>query len=428
MISKIRSLSSKITGSKLFRNFFVLVGGSTLAQLIGLALTPLLSRIYSPEQFGILGSVMAIVGIVSLVGSLKYDMAIVLENDDEEVRHLQKLNVLVLSGVTVLLSLGILIFYLFQTKYLGNSSEFLSYVPYSIPVVFFSALYNIYYARYNREQEYKKMAMSQIIRRLSIISVQLIWALFSISTFGLIMGNVIGVIIPVVVILLLERNFFDFQFPNWHNIKRQALKHIDFPKYTTPQSLLNLFSGQLPVFLLAYYYDMATVGAFYFALKIVQMPAMFIGLSVRQIFYKECAKVMDNMIEMKNLYLKTTSGLFFALVLPMIAIFMYGEVIFSFVFGSTWEYAGILAGWMFLWYGTNIISGPSRSLFITLNDQKLALVFDIALFIVKALILIVIPLYYNAVTAIALISLVTVLSNLVSVVYWKMELPKRIIS
>ena len=424
MSALLQKLFARLKGLKksaLVKNFFVLVGGSTFAQLIGLILSPVLSRMYSPEHFGVLGSIMAVVGVMSLIGSLKYDMAIVIENDDEKVSHLQKLNILVISAMTLLTAIGIYVFIYWIPQ---GASENFQYLPWALPIIFFSALYNVYYARFNREQEYKSMAISQIVRRLSIIGVQIIWGLFAVSELGLIMGNIIGVIVPVIVMILIKRNYFSFNLTSWSNLREVAVRYIDFPKYTTPQSLLNLVSGQLPIFVLGYYYDLATVGAFYFALKIVQMPAMFIGLSVRQIFFKECAKIATNIPAVRKLFNRFTLVLVGGLMLPMIGMFFFAEDIFIVVFGKEWGYAGLLGAWMFILFGTNIIAGPARSLFISLNQQRMVFGFDIALFIVKTVCLVLIPLYFNALIAVAALSLITALSNIVSIIFWNRRLGK----
>ena len=125
-----------------------------------------MSRLYTPDQFGILGSILAVTGIVSLVGSLKYEMAIVLENNDKDVEALQLLSHIVLVGVTIISGIGILTSSLWLST-LDGKPDVVRLLPWAIVIIFFSGLYNSLYSRYNREKEYKEMAKVQILKRVS---------------------------------------------------------------------------------------------------------------------------------------------------------------------------------------------------------------------------------------------------------------------
>ena len=384
-----------------------------------------MSRLYTPDQFGILGSILAVTGIVSLVGSLKYEMAIVLENNDKDVEALQLLSHIVLVGVTIISGIGILTSSLWLST-LDGKPDVVRLLPWAIVIIFFSGLYNSLYSRYNREKEYKEMAKVQILKRVSHVSVQLLIGVISGSTLGLLFGNVFGVLIPVAYIFYQKKSFFQISNIELSRLKKVAKRYIKFPIYTAPQSLLNLTSGQLPVFVLGYYFTMSVVGAYFFAIKLVQLPAMLIGSSVRRVFFKEVAEIVDDISAIDKLYTKTIYALSAVVVLPTIIVFFYGSVLFKFVFGVEWEMAGQFASWMVLWYGTTIIGGPARSLFLSLEKQKLIFILDAFLVVVRGIILILLAKFSTYLMAIAVFSLITMFSNVLGVVGWKIYFIRKL--
>ena len=402
-----------------------MVGGTSIAQLIGILASPALSRLYTPEQFGVLGSLIAVTGIISLVGSLKYEMAIVLENNDKDVEALQFLSHIVLVVVTIISGLAIIAspYWLWE---LEGKIEVIQLLPWAIVIIFFSGLYNALYSRYNREKSYGEMAQVQILKRVSHVSVQLLIGVISGSTLGLVFGNVFGVLIPVLFIFFRKRSFFNYKKIEFERVRKVAKRYIKFPIYTAPQSLLNLISGQLPVFVLGYFFTMSVVGAYFFAIKIVQLPAMLIGSSVRRVFFKEVAEIVEDVPAIDKLYTKTIYALSAVVLIPTIIVFFYGSFLFKLVFGVDWEMSGHFASWMVLWYGTTIIGGPARSLFLSLEKQKLIFILDAILVVVRGIVLILLAKFSTPLIAIAVFSLITMCSNLLGVVGWKIYFIRKL--
>ena len=64
------------------------MSGTAISQGILIAATPILTRIFSPENFGIFALYLSIVGTISLVSSWKYELAIVLPDKDDDAKAL----------------------------------------------------------------------------------------------------------------------------------------------------------------------------------------------------------------------------------------------------------------------------------------------------------------------------------------------------
>ena len=154
-------INRKSKNSFLLKDILVLVGGTSIAQLVAIALTPLLSRVYSPAAFGAFGTVMAFVGILSLVAALCFETALVLENDDDS-RAPIKCNIPILGRDNTVCRapcIRPLLVFLLDTGALKRS------LLLTLPLILIFAIYNVFIAVHNRSQLYKEMASAQILRK-----------------------------------------------------------------------------------------------------------------------------------------------------------------------------------------------------------------------------------------------------------------------
>src|SRR5690606_40130625 len=98
----IQKVSARL-GALLPRNHFargvsVLVGGAAGSQLLMLLAAPLLTRLYTPEDFGLLAICVGVLAMFGAIASFRYEGAITLPEDNVEAA-----NVAALCLVTVLL-------------------------------------------------------------------------------------------------------------------------------------------------------------------------------------------------------------------------------------------------------------------------------------------------------------------------------------
>lgn len=416
-------LSNFVSKSKFTKNLVILLSGTGLAQVMGILLSPVLSRVYTPKDFGIFGTVLALSGILISISTLRYENALVLEKDEEEVIKLQDLCVLILLIVSFLSCFFILFFpqVFFWIDRDANNSQ---YLIYAIPIIFFTGLYNIFYFRLNREEEYKVLAKVQVYKKLALLFFQLLFGVLGFFTLGLIMGNILGSLIATVIILISFTK--KIKLPNFRALTQIAKRYHQFPLYSAPQGLINSIMAQLPVIVLSAKYGVVIVGAYYFALKIVQLPATFMGQAVRTVFYKEAVNRKDQFRNLYQLLNKVTLTLFLLMISPVILLVFFGPSLFSYIFGTEWELAGEFAKWLILWFGMNFIHSPSRSLFFVFEKQRLLLISDFALSIVRSIVLLITMLYFDATWMIALYSIVSVIFMLITIIGWQIFIKRQI--
>ena len=401
----------------------LLLSGTGLAQLLGLLVSPIISRLYSPDDFGVFGTIMSFVGIFTVISCLRLESAIVLEKNNQQAQKLQDLSIYILTIFTICLLLIYLIapqaYFWVDTHSIRNSVFILT-----IPIIFFTGLYSILYFRLNREESYKTLASTQVLRKTSQLTSQIIFGLGGWSKIGLILGSLFAPFVGTIYIFIKAKS--KIKLPNKISFYPKLLRRYrQFPIFSTPQSLLNAVMAQLPIIVLAAYYPIAIVGAFFFAWKIVQLPASFMGQAVRTVFFKEAVNQKNNSLKLYQLFRKTTLALALLIALPTVLLFIGGSPIFSFVFGSDWGLAGKISSWLIIWFALNFVQSPSRTLFLVFEKQKLLLGLDFVLSIVRSIVLIIAAMYLTAIQLIALYSIVSGAFFIMTIFGWSIFLNRN---
>ncbi|ELR68651.1 hypothetical protein C900_00162 [Fulvivirga imtechensis AK7] len=360
------------------KNLSYLISGTIISQLIGIALTPVLSRYYSPADFGVLGSVVTIAGIMATSSTLRYEMGIV-QGSDREARSL-----LTLSFTTLIITVTacFIIFSIFPDLLLsiGMPSPGILLTSILCLLALVLGARNIFIEWLNRSKNFKFLSKRTVIERLSTVTLQMAWAWFIGTGIGLVYGNLLGVISGVLLIAVPSLKTIKGLTFSFDTLKATAKKYYRFAAYSTPQNLLNAISQGLPILMLGRYFGESEVGAYFFTMRILQLPSALVSGAIKQVFYKETVDSIENFDNLKSKYFKLT-GLLLALILfPALIIFVFGSDIFAFIFGSEWESAGTYASWMFIWVGLMFVNPPSAVLYYTLHKQKIQLIMEVFLF------------------------------------------------
>ena len=103
----IKSLKPK---SEFSRNVFTLMTGTTIAQAIPIAISPILTRIYTPEDFGLLALFLAITIIIGSIANGRYELAIMLPEKDEDAINISALGFIISSSMSLILLILVFFF------------------------------------------------------------------------------------------------------------------------------------------------------------------------------------------------------------------------------------------------------------------------------------------------------------------------------
>src|SRR5690625_4492774 len=122
-----------LTKKPFIRNVAVLATGTAVAQIITMLLSPIITRMYGPEAFGIMGTFGAIMNIIVPIAALTYPIAIVLPKYDEEAKGLIRLSLIITISISII-SFTILALFNKQIVNIIHLEEVAAYL-YLIPLV-----------------------------------------------------------------------------------------------------------------------------------------------------------------------------------------------------------------------------------------------------------------------------------------------------
>ncbi|PLY10476.1 MAG: translocase [Arcobacter sp.] len=364
------------------KHVLTLLTGTTISQAIPVAISPILTRIYSPEDFGLLAIYISIVTILATVIAGAYDFAIVLPKHDKDVIPLLQLSFLITSIISIIV-LVIVTLFNNEIMILLNNKEigiWLYFLPLSI---FLMGIYQTISFWLNRHKYYKQIATTRVIQSGTTAFFQLLMGVLTITISGLITGRIIGQVFSTWVILRIffkKKKILIRRFQQ-NKIYALAKRYKRFPLYETWSNLLNSSSTEVPVILITSLFSIKTAGFYALANRILLLPLSLLGSSIGQVFLQKASETRKDIVQLKLITQSIFSKLVYIGVLPIGIIMIFGDVIFAFIFGNEWKISGEFSQVLALWLFFVFITSPLSNLLIVLEKQKESLFFNILIFI-----------------------------------------------
>ena len=331
------SYFNKLVSSSFLRNVITLSAGMGLASFISFCFLFILTRLFTPEEFGKWDVFMRIIQLVAILFTLRLEMTIVLPKDQKEATKVSLLSLVILS---LLSFLSLIIFFLFHDYFnslIGNPFD--SWWLILIPLGgFFLGFYNILLNWNSRFENYKKISKSNVIH--SFVSSPLSAALYFLGALGLILGQIFA---RVIAVYFLIHNFFSeikkIKFSEFLNSYKNLIKkYKSFPLFEIPQSLLQRFSNDIIFYFTAFAFGGATVGILSVSEKILAKPLNIISESFKVAFYQRLTIEKNK----TTFFLKSVLGMFFFGVLAVCLIYFIPVDAFKFLLGDNdWAKVGL---------------------------------------------------------------------------------------
>jgi O-antigen/teichoic acid export membrane protein len=382
------------------------------AQAIGFALTPVISRLFFPADFGIFGSFSAIAGIVAAGVTLEYTQAIMLPKEKEDALNLFLVSCLCTVAVSILCLAVCLLFPVTVHGWMNTEGAWV--LALLVLATFATGLNSSCQAWCVRVKAFKETSASQVVRSLSSNGMQV--------GFGVLKGGATGLIISVILAdILASINLIRVLLPElaslhrtirWDRIKQLAKDYRDFPLYSASQNVVNALSSGLPVLLLTHYYGIVVAGVYTFGIRILLLPMGLVLRALRQVLFQKAGETLHREEALMPLYVKITAGLFAMILLPSVILIVWSPEIFAWVFGSQWRLAGEYAQCLILWLMFYFCNLPAVLFAQLIRIQRTFFVYDLFLLAARALALIIGGMYLSAWHTVLLFSVVGALMNL----------------
>lgn len=359
--------------NQFFHDVFALTGSTTLAKLIGLALVPVVTRLFSPDDFGVVALMLAIVMVLGTISALRYDQAIVIPDNDAEANQLVRLSyslVLMTGGVLFFVTF-LLLSYFPDISIVNSVGEWMYLIPLLVILTGISEILSNWSTRKTR---YKLIGSSEMTVSLVVSGSRIASGfLHGSSVLGLIAGNVLGLVAKIL-ILLKARNAHENTQLNLQNppgLLETASKYREFPLFSAPTGILNSLFQKLPVIALGVMFLPGVVGLYAMAARMSRLPIDIVALPIRRIYMQRIAKLRSSGQKIHGLLFKTVVGLLLLGILPFSLIAFFGESLFAFVLGEKWGVSGIYASILVPWLYSMFVVTPVSSNFVVLKKQAL---------------------------------------------------------
>jgi O-antigen/teichoic acid export membrane protein len=409
----------RLKSSAFFKNFLVIMSGTAIAQLIGFALTPVISRFFDPADFGVFGSFTSVLCVVGAGVTLQYSQALMLPKDDSEAA-----NVFAVSMISVLFFTlcAILAVCLFPKTFLSLfKAPACTWLLWLFPVgVLLNGINQTLQAWCVRRKAFTLTSISPVVRAVSGNTVQILLGVLKTGGAGRTAGAVMADgVASINLANLVFRKDWSFIRPSLDlgKIKQAARKYCDFPMYAATQNTMNALSQGLPVLLLGYYFGAAVAGAYAFGIRLLQVPMNFVLNALRQVLFQKATEIYNHGGKLYPLYIKITGGLFAAAFFPALVLFIWSPELFAWVFGQKWYVAGEYASWLVIWLAVLFCNLPSNLFARIIRQQRNLFLFELLALVLRSSVLAVGGYYWVAKTTVIVFSILGCLLNIVFILW-----------
>ena len=353
-----------------------LVSGSLVATVVGLAVQPILARLYSPEQFGIADLFVAVVTLLYPIGSLRYEDAIVLPKRDDEASALLWLS----AGLSVLSAALLLLLPLTAPLWSGSFADVRPFLWGIAPCFLILRLGRILENAAARHKQFGVLARTSVTRSAVTSAGRLGGGLVAPSAGLLIASFGLGFAATLPSLARALRKSTLLQWPrHMARIGRAARKHRRFALFTTPALLLHSATGRLPILLVGTFAlasDVGQLGRTFFA---IGAPLSLLTRSVSRVFVVEAAELFrdapDRLGELVRTYL---TRMVWAAAGPSAVVLVLGPDLFAWAFGGEWRPAGVYAQWLTPWMVVMACASALTGLFDVTGKQRSDALFSVA--------------------------------------------------
>lgn len=365
------------SSSSLRRSVVTLVGGGALAQALAVITSPINSRLYAPEDYGMAAVFGSVVGMLLLLGTFRYEMAITLPADEEKARDLLFLclGLGALSAVVTAVLTWLAGGWLFNRFGAPRLYRYWWMVP---AAVLGGACYQPLNYWALRHRAYRNLARTRFTQSLSGAVTTIGFGLWHRDPLGLLLG---GLMSSCAGVIRLSRGAFQVNpvtrpGPLLSRLRAVASEYFRFAAFTCGAGLLNSVGTMVPPVIISALYGEAVTGSFGFALRLVGLPVALIGTAVSQVFLAEASQlVRERPAELPAFFRKVTRkmGLLSGgvLLLGVVSI-----PLFPVVFGARWGTAGLFAGMMSTYCAAQIVVSPISTISIILRRQDVQFALD----------------------------------------------------
>jgi len=366
---------------RFLRSVATLASTTFASHLVVVVATPLLTRIYSPDDFGLFALFTALMSVVLVVSSLRYEFAIPLPKSTDSAELLFRA-ALIMNALIAFISLPFIVLFNSHISGLLGAPKLGDYLLFLPIAVLCAGAYKVLNYWAIRRGDFRAIGRSKILQGVSMAGAQLSAGLSGLGVAGLIIGQAVGQAAGALLLANLG-GFRRHSRSHAASFKRVAVllrKHRRFPTYDMPAAAVDAVSAQLPNMLLLTLFNPGVAGFYMLGERVISTPMSMLGQAVGQVLFSETRAAIDDG-SLERLTRRVALNLGAIIVLPTLIVFAVAEDVFGWIFGVAWRDAGVYAGWLVLGQAVQFVYSPISLVLTATSGQHMNFVIQVFMLI-----------------------------------------------
>ena len=376
------SLSSIVKSSGI-RNFTKLLSANLVAQVIGLVVYPILTRMYAPEDFGLLNLFLSIGGVLIILSTAEYYYAIVLPKEETDAEQVLGVGVLWLVATTILVGLSVA--FARPISLLFKSPDLISYYWLMPLYVFAMGAWNLLNYWYIRHKEYNPISRYQVSQNVLSAGGKLGMGWGGVLHGGMIYSVVVAPLISLVCSWIYARKTLlpAWRRISWRGVAEQAKLYRNFPCFVLPRSFVNMLAGQMPILLLTPFFGGEAVGFLSLAILLGYTPIGTITRAIYQVMYQHTMEQVHRQKPIGQIFRKFILSASAIIIPVFVGLWFVLPKLTAWLLGAEWHISGEYIRWMLPWLYVSLLSCSINFLFDVFMKQKWGLFFELMLAVMR---------------------------------------------
>ena len=369
--------------SEVVRNTTKLLSANVLAQVVGLLIYPLLTRLYSQDDFGLLSLFVSMGGVLAIIATAEYQYSIVLPGDDKTAVGSWHAGAIILCCVTLLISFSIP--FAPQIAALFKAPSLVQWY-WMLPLyVFLMGLWALLNYWYSRHKQFGKIGTYQVTQSLVGAGAKSGFGAAGFTSGGLIVSSILAPLTAIGLNILTSlRSLRPLRTFDKNATITAARTYRNFPCFSLPRALVNNVSGNLGVWLLTPAFGLTSVGFFGMAITLAFRPLNVICNSIYQVLFQRTSERVQQHRSIRHIFRQLLPKTALIVGLAFLALYFVLPSLCGWLLSDGWEETGELIRLFLPWLFFSMLVAPICFLADVFGKQKIGLFFEILLVTARA--------------------------------------------
>lgn len=370
-----------LPGGHFARSVALMSGGTASAYVLVFLASPILTRLYVPDDYGVLSVYGSICSVLLVLTAWRYDVAIPVPEDNRTAADLVSLSLCLVVGMSLIsgTTAWMLRHRLADWLEAEALAQFLWLVPFTL---LSGGIYAVLQAWAVRKKAFPTIAKTKLYQGVGVVSTQLGLGVAVGGPLGLIVGNMVQQSAGIGSLARLAWATDQAARPRFavRPLLTSAHRFRRFPLFASWASVLNTLSAQIPPLFLSSYFGTTTAGLYALTGQVLWAPMRLVGTAIGQVFFSSASEARANGTTPQITLLVFRKLL--SVVLPIVLVLACAAPeLFAVAFGAKWRTSGEYAQWLCPWLFCVFIASPLSSLVFVMEQQRGELIFQVCLLI-----------------------------------------------